>query len=60
MRQAANLRDFRPELTLPGILINTSPSDYYPVEQLQLIRFDGERYQPIGDVTDVSRERSKE
>jgi len=31
---------------------NTSPSDYYPLEQLQLVRFSGERYEPMGPVID--------
>jgi branched-chain amino acid transport system substrate-binding protein len=42
MRQAANLRDFEPGLLLPGIRINTSPTDYYPLEQMQMSRFNGE------------------
>jgi ABC-type branched-subunit amino acid transport system substrate-binding protein len=57
MRQAAHLSDFRAEMLLPGITINTSPTDYYPIEQLQLIKFDGERYQPVGNLIDVSTER---
>jgi ABC-type branched-subunit amino acid transport system substrate-binding protein len=57
MKHAANLRDYRAEMLLPGITINTNPADYYPIEQLQLIRFDGERYQPVGGIVDVSAER---
>jgi branched-chain amino acid transport system substrate-binding protein len=52
MKQAANLRDFECDLLLPGININTSPTDYYPLEQLQLMRFDGERYERLGPVVD--------
>jgi ABC-type branched-subunit amino acid transport system substrate-binding protein len=52
MREAANLRDFECDLLLPGIKVNTSPTDYYPLEQLQLIRFNGERYEPLGPVID--------
>jgi len=37
---------------LPGIKINTSAKDYFPVEQMQLIRFDGQRWQPLGEVMD--------
>ena len=33
-------------MLLPGIKVNTSPTDYYPLEQLQLVRFNGERYEP--------------
>jgi len=36
MRQAANLKNFEPGLLLPGIKINTSPTDYYPLEQMQM------------------------
>jgi ABC-type branched-subunit amino acid transport system substrate-binding protein len=52
MKQAANLRDFECDLLLPGIKVNTSPTDYFPVEQLQLVRFNGERYERFGPVID--------
>ncbi len=52
MKQAANLKDFTSDLLLPGITINTSPTDYYPIEQLQLVRFNGERYERFGPVID--------
>jgi len=52
MKQAANLRDFECDMLLPGIKVNTSPTDYYPVEQLQLVRFNGERYERFGPVID--------
>src|ERR1700726_3279452 len=39
MRQAANLKDFEPGLLLPGIKINTSPTDFYPVERMRMSRF---------------------
>ena len=41
MKQAANLKDFRTEVLLPGIMINTSPTDFAPISQLQL--HDGSR-----------------
>jgi ABC-type branched-subunit amino acid transport system substrate-binding protein len=50
MKQAANLKDFRTEVLLPGIKINTSPSDFAPIGQLQLMRFKGERWELFGDV----------
>jgi branched-chain amino acid transport system substrate-binding protein len=50
MKQAANLRDFRTEVLLPGIAINTSATDFAPISQLQLMRFTGERWQLFGDV----------
>ncbi len=50
MKQAANLKDYRPELLLPGIRINTSPTDYAPIESEQLVRFDGETWQRFGPI----------
>ena len=52
MKQAANLKDFECDMLLPGIKVNTSPTDYYPLEQLQLVRFNGERYERFGPVID--------
>jgi ABC-type branched-subunit amino acid transport system substrate-binding protein len=50
MKQAANLKDFRTEMLLPGITINTSPTDFAPIDQLQLMRFKGEKWEMFGDV----------
>jgi ABC-type branched-subunit amino acid transport system substrate-binding protein len=55
MKQAASLRNLSHGLLLPGIAINTSATDYFPVEQLQMIRFNGERYERFGEVIDVSQ-----
>jgi ABC-type branched-subunit amino acid transport system substrate-binding protein len=50
MKQAANLKDFRTEVLLPGIKINTSPNDFAPISQLQLMRFKGEKWELFGEV----------
>ena len=50
MRQAANLKNLTLPLLLPGIKINTSPTDFYPVDQIQLARFDGKRWVLFGEV----------
>jgi branched-chain amino acid transport system substrate-binding protein len=50
MRQATNLQDLELPMLLPGIKVNTSPTDYYPVQQLQLMRFDGKRWVRFGDL----------
>jgi branched-chain amino acid transport system substrate-binding protein len=50
MKQAANLKDLELGMLLPGIKLNTSPTDYYPLEQLQMQKFDGERWQRFGPV----------
>ncbi|WP_322516792.1 ABC transporter substrate-binding protein [Rhodopseudomonas palustris] len=53
MRQAATIKDLTVPMLLPGIKINTSSRDYFPVEQMQLIRFDGQRWQPLGELVDA-------
>ncbi|AWM11323.1 MULTISPECIES: ABC transporter substrate-binding protein [Bradyrhizobium] len=50
MKQAASLKDFRTEVLLPGIKINTSATDFAPISSLQLQRFKGERWELFGDV----------
>ncbi len=48
MKQAANLHNFRVPMLLPGITINTSPTDFAPIKQIQMARFTGERWQLFG------------
>ncbi|HUC12279.1 MAG TPA: ABC transporter substrate-binding protein [Stellaceae bacterium] len=50
MQQAANLHHFRVPMLLPGIEINTSPTDFAPIKQLQMGRFDGQRWQLFGSL----------
>jgi hypothetical protein len=37
---------------LPGIKIRTSSTDYSPIDQLQLVKFNGQRFEPFGPVLD--------
>ena len=50
MRQAASLKNFEAGMLLPGITINTSPTDFYPIEQMQMGRFTGESFVPFGPI----------
>jgi len=50
MKQAANLKQFAQGGLLPGVTISTSPDDFQPIDQLQLMQFKGERWQLFGDV----------
>jgi branched-chain amino acid transport system substrate-binding protein len=50
MKQAASLKNYQSSIALPGIAINTGPSDFRPIEQMRLVQFDGTAWQPIGDV----------
>jgi branched-chain amino acid transport system substrate-binding protein len=57
MHEAANLKNLKLPMLLPGIVINTSPTDFYPIESMQLARFDGEKWVLFGDVIDASKLR---
>ena len=50
MKQAASLKRFRVETMLPGISITTSPTDYAPIEAVQLERFNGQQFELFGEV----------
>ena len=50
MKQAANFQKFKLPLALPGITVNTSPTDYYPIQSVQLARFKGETWELFGNV----------
>ncbi|WP_369726544.1 ABC transporter substrate-binding protein [Bradyrhizobium sp. LLZ17] len=50
MKQAASLKDFEPDTLLPGIKINTAPDNFAPIEQLQMMRFRGKKWELFGDV----------
>ncbi|WP_315734705.1 MULTISPECIES: ABC transporter substrate-binding protein [unclassified Bradyrhizobium] len=49
MKQAASLKDFAPDTLLPGVKINTSATDFAPIEQLQMMRFKGEKWELFGE-----------
>jgi branched-chain amino acid transport system substrate-binding protein len=55
MKQAANIKDLSLPLLLPGIKINTSATDYAPIEQEQLAKFDGERWVLFGELYDAGK-----
>jgi branched-chain amino acid transport system substrate-binding protein len=48
MKVATSLKDVTFPLLLPGITLNTSPTNYYPMHTMQLKRYDGSRWQLIG------------
>ena len=50
MKQAASLKDFVPGGVLPGVKANTSPTDFAPISQLQLMRFKGETWELFGEI----------
>lgn len=50
MREATHLSGLTNEVLLPGITVNTSPTNYRPIRQLQLARFDGHSWRVFGDL----------
>lgn len=58
MKVASNL-DMEPAAMIPGIRAKTSPTDYYPIEQLQMMRFTGERWSLFGEVIDSHFDEAK-
>ncbi|MDE5464163.1 ABC transporter substrate-binding protein [Bradyrhizobium sp. CSS354] len=50
MKQAASLKDFEPDTLLPGIKINTAADNFAPIEQLQMMRFKGRKWELFGDI----------
>jgi branched-chain amino acid transport system substrate-binding protein len=50
MKQAASMKNLVVPLLLPGITINTGPTDFYPIQAVRLQRFKGETWELFGDV----------
>ena len=50
MKQASNLHDLELPTLLPGIKVNTSPTNYHPIRQMQLSKFDGTHWVQFGDL----------
>jgi branched-chain amino acid transport system substrate-binding protein len=54
MASAASMKDVELDTSLPGITLNTSATDFYPIEQMQLMKFNGDRWEMFGEVIDGS------
>jgi branched-chain amino acid transport system substrate-binding protein len=50
MQQAVNLREMKSAVLLPGITLNTTPTQTDPVSQLQLVRFNGKSWSRFGEL----------
>ena len=50
MKQAASLKGFAPDTLIPGITVNTSPTDFAPIEQLKMMRFTNGKWDLFGDI----------
>jgi ABC-type branched-subunit amino acid transport system substrate-binding protein len=49
MKQAASLKNFKLPLLLPGMAMNTSPTDFFPIQQAQLAKFTGTQWELFGE-----------
>ncbi len=54
MKEAANLKDFDLPTLLPGIKVNTSPTNFHPLRQMQLQKWTGTTWELFGDVINGS------
>ena len=50
MKQAANVKNLQLPMVLDGIKVNTSPTDYYPLQSVRLARFKGEKWDLFGEI----------
>jgi branched-chain amino acid transport system substrate-binding protein len=55
MAQAANVQNLELPMLLPGVVIDTSADDFFPIESMMLAKFDGEKWVLFGDVIDASK-----
>ena len=56
MKQASNIKELRVPMLLPGITIDTSPTDFFPIEAMGLARLKGETWERFGDVISAESE----
>jgi branched-chain amino acid transport system substrate-binding protein len=50
LRQALAIKDLELPMLLPSVKINTSPDNYFLIRQMQLLRFNGEIWEPFGEL----------
>ena len=50
MKQAASIHELKLPLLLPGISVSTSATDFAPIKQMQLEKFDGTTWEMFGPV----------
>jgi branched-chain amino acid transport system substrate-binding protein len=50
LKQAYAIKDMELPMMLPGIKVNTSPTDHVPIEQMQFMRFTGKQWERFGEL----------
>ena len=56
MKQAANLHDVYDPILLPGIKVETSPTNFHPIRAMQLQKWSGTTWERFGDVIEGTKE----
>ena len=51
LKQATTMKDVRLSMLMPGISVANSPTDYFPINTMQMVRFNGKELEPVGDPT---------
>ena len=55
MKSAANMKDLKVPMLLPGITVTSGPDDFYPIEAMQLVKFNGKNFERFGEVINVGK-----
>jgi branched-chain amino acid transport system substrate-binding protein len=50
MAQATSLKNVKLDLLLPGLSVNTAPTDYRVVKEFRMMRFTGDRWEAFGPI----------
>jgi branched-chain amino acid transport system substrate-binding protein len=50
LQRVSHMQDVAVPMLIPGITLNTTPTDYHAIKQMRLKRFDGARWEPLGGV----------
>ena len=50
MRQAASVKSLALPMLLPGVKLNTTATDYYPIKQMKMQKFDGKQWVLFGEL----------
>jgi branched-chain amino acid transport system substrate-binding protein len=53
MKAVLNMNDKSNPFLLPGVVVKTSKTDYFPISQQQLIKFNNGTWTPFGQLTDT-------
>ena len=56
MKQAASLKEVAIPMLLPGMFVDTSPTDFYPLEQMQMTKFNGTQSVRFGPLISAETE----